>query len=297
MNGDLAEASDAGTAEAEAQGGAAAADAGGGSGPGGAAGGAAGAAAKRRERSSVGTPAAAAGAQPAGSQSAWSGGSSPAPRGIHALLVEDNKVNQKARPASRLLTGSSAARLRRRLVRICADLGAQRSAPPRAQVATAVLSRCGCTVAVANDGLEALILVKEGHSYDIIFMCARDTSTSLMPPAPPAPPQQERPPRAERSPPRPPHPARAPRRRDLDMPVMNGLESTRRIRDFEAMLETPEASRLYIVALTAHSSDEDKRDCREAGMQSFMSKPITPQLVRDELALWAERGRARPRGE
>lgn len=60
--------------------------------------------------------------------------------------------------------------------------------------------------------------------------------------------------------------------------AQDGLESTRQIRSFEAMLGVTDKERNYIVALTAHSSDEDKRDCRDAGMQSFMSKPITPQV-------------------
>lgn len=64
------------------------------------------------------------------------------------------------------------------------------------------------------------------------------------------------------------------------MPVLNGLDSTRQIREFEALLEVAQEGRNYIVALTAHTSDEDKRDCREAGMDSFMTKPITPTVRR-----------------
>lgn len=51
------------------------------------------------------------------------------------------------------------------------------------------------------------------------------------------------------------------------MPNMSGLESTRRIREFESMVGR---ERNYIVALTAHCSDEDRADCADAGMDGFM---------------------------
>lgn len=70
------------------------------------------------------------------------------------------------------------------------------------------------------------------------------------------------------------------------MPNMNGLEATRRIREFEALLNTPEHERNYIVALTAHASEEDRRECLSVGMDRFLSKPITPAMVAEEIAKW-----------
>ena len=54
------------------------------------------------------------------------------------------------------------------------------------------------------------------------------------------------------------------------MPEMGGLEATRTIR----ASESPDARRLPIVALTAHAMQGDRERCLEAGMDSYLSKPI-----------------------
>ncbi len=63
---------------------------------------------------------------------------------------------------------------------------------------------------------------------------------------------------------------------DLEMPVMDGLEATRQIRlkeqEFLARGERP--SRVKIVALTAHSTTDDRKKCLEAGMDDYISKPF-----------------------
>jgi len=56
---------------------------------------------------------------------------------------------------------------------------------------------------------------------------------------------------------------------DVQMPVMNGFEATREIRDSHNVLPQP-----YIVALTAGAMAEDSRKCIEAGMNDFLCKPI-----------------------
>ena len=56
---------------------------------------------------------------------------------------------------------------------------------------------------------------------------------------------------------------------DLQMPVMDGLEATRRIR-----AELPPERQPRIVALTANARASDERACREAGMDDFMAKPV-----------------------
>ncbi len=53
---------------------------------------------------------------------------------------------------------------------------------------------------------------------------------------------------------------------DLRMPVMDGLEATRRIRERDD--KTP------IIALTAHAYQEDRRRCLAAGMNGYISKPV-----------------------
>jgi PAS domain S-box-containing protein len=57
---------------------------------------------------------------------------------------------------------------------------------------------------------------------------------------------------------------------DLEMPEMGGLEATQAIRAREG----PTARRLPIVALTAHAMQGDRARCLEAGMDSYLSKPI-----------------------
>ncbi|MBF0271498.1 MAG: response regulator [Magnetococcales bacterium] len=59
---------------------------------------------------------------------------------------------------------------------------------------------------------------------------------------------------------------------DLQMPNMDGLTVTRRIREREAGSNPPE--HVPIIALTAHSMVEDREQCLAAGMDEFVSKPI-----------------------
>lgn len=65
---------------------------------------------------------------------------------------------------------------------------------------------------------------------------------------------------------------------DVQMPRLDGLEATRRIRQ-----QWPEDGP-YIVALTAHTLDEDRRRCFEAGMDAFLSKPLRLDVLRRTLA-------------
>ncbi len=55
---------------------------------------------------------------------------------------------------------------------------------------------------------------------------------------------------------------------DLSMPVMDGWEATRRLRDAEATTEIP------IVAVTAHLGEEERRRAREAGCDVYLTKPF-----------------------
>ncbi len=57
---------------------------------------------------------------------------------------------------------------------------------------------------------------------------------------------------------------------DMQMPNMDGIEATRRIRAMGGQLAS-----VPIVAMTANASDEDRRLCDDAGMSAFQSKPIT----------------------
>jgi signal transduction histidine kinase/ActR/RegA family two-component response regulator len=68
---------------------------------------------------------------------------------------------------------------------------------------------------------------------------------------------------------------------DMQMPVMDGLTATRRIRDDE---QHSGHGRRTIIAMTANAQDSDRSDCLAAGMDDFLTKPINAGQVRGLLA-------------
>jgi len=66
---------------------------------------------------------------------------------------------------------------------------------------------------------------------------------------------------------------------DMQMPNMDGLEATRAIRVREKIT----GKHVLIVAMTANAFEEDRRKCREAGMDGFVVKPISSQSIRQEI--------------
>ena len=69
---------------------------------------------------------------------------------------------------------------------------------------------------------------------------------------------------------------------DWQMPVMDGLEATRRIRQLEQ--GRGDSSRTPILALTANAMEGDRERCIDAGMDGFISKPFTLQQLYEGLA-------------
>ena len=65
---------------------------------------------------------------------------------------------------------------------------------------------------------------------------------------------------------------------DVQMPVMDGLEATRRIR-----AELPAAKQPQIVAMTANAMEGDREICLSAGMDDYLSKPIKPAALAQAL--------------
>lgn len=59
---------------------------------------------------------------------------------------------------------------------------------------------------------------------------------------------------------------------DMQMPVVDGPESARRIREFEANHQAEKP--VYIVAVTANAFSEDRQECFNVGMNGFISKPV-----------------------
>ena len=65
---------------------------------------------------------------------------------------------------------------------------------------------------------------------------------------------------------------------DLQMPVMDGVEASEKIRTFES--KNPDVPPCYIIALTADAMSGDRQRCLDAGMNDYLSKPIRrPELA------------------
>jgi len=67
---------------------------------------------------------------------------------------------------------------------------------------------------------------------------------------------------------------------DMQMPVMDGLEATKIIRQKFSNNDLP------ILAMTANASDADRDKCLEVGMNAHITKPIDPNLLFAGLAKW-----------
>ncbi len=67
---------------------------------------------------------------------------------------------------------------------------------------------------------------------------------------------------------------------DMQMPVMDGLEATRHIRQLDIGQTVP------IIALTANAFAENRQACLAAGMNGFISKPVEPEKLHQELIRW-----------
>ena len=123
----------------------------------------------------------------------------------HALVVEDNPVNQR--------------------------------------VATAMLNRLGFVTDSASNGKEALEKVTTNHAgYDVILM-------------------------------------------DCQMPVMDGYEATRYIREWE---QSNGQSGTPIIALTADVLAGTEKSCLDCGMNDYLAKPVRKENLREALSRWLQ---------
>ena len=67
---------------------------------------------------------------------------------------------------------------------------------------------------------------------------------------------------------------------DIQMPVMDGLEATSRIRADATLAEIP------VIAMSANVSNEDRERCRAIGMDDFINKPFKPYILYSTIAKW-----------
>jgi PAS domain S-box-containing protein len=116
------------------------------------------------------------------------------------------------------------------------------------QVAQELLEDAGASVVVAGNGSEALALMR-AREADAAFDCV------LM---------------------------------DVQMPVMDGFEATRRIRADDRLKDT------RVVAMTANAGLEDQARCLAAGMDEFVTKPVAPEALVATVARALGRSAQRP---
>lgn len=67
---------------------------------------------------------------------------------------------------------------------------------------------------------------------------------------------------------------------DVQMPVMNGLDATRGIRQILGLTGLP------IIALTANAFDDDREECLAAGMNDHIGKPVEPDVLLSSVLRW-----------
>jgi len=70
---------------------------------------------------------------------------------------------------------------------------------------------------------------------------------------------------------------------DVQMPEMDGLEATRQIRDPASPVLN---HAIPVIAVTAHALDGYQDICHAAGMDDYLTKPVTPDRLREVLERW-----------
>lgn len=74
---------------------------------------------------------------------------------------------------------------------------------------------------------------------------------------------------------------------DVSMPVMNGLQAAQAIRDAETQNAGGE-HHIPIIAVTAHAMSGDRERCYAAGMDDYLSKPVSPEKLEAIIRKWID---------
>jgi CheY-like chemotaxis protein len=72
---------------------------------------------------------------------------------------------------------------------------------------------------------------------------------------------------------------------DIQMPLLNGYEATRSIRNMK------NGGNIPIIAITAGAEKDQKIKCIEAGMNDYLSKPISAEIIEKTIIKWMEEPR------
>ncbi|MBU1343620.1 MAG: response regulator [Proteobacteria bacterium] len=68
---------------------------------------------------------------------------------------------------------------------------------------------------------------------------------------------------------------------DCQMPVMDGYEATRQIRENEQILKL---NHVPIIAMTGNAFEKDRKKCFDVGMDDFISKPVEPEILSQKIS-------------
>ena len=66
---------------------------------------------------------------------------------------------------------------------------------------------------------------------------------------------------------------------DVKLPLLNGYEATRKIRE----LKRPDSQKIPIIAMTANAFAEDVKEALDSGMNVHVSKPIDMELLKKSI--------------
>ena len=79
---------------------------------------------------------------------------------------------------------------------------------------------------------------------------------------------------------------------DISMPLLDGLEATRKIRQIENAMEI-EVEPVPIIGVSAHAINDDRERCLGAGMNDYIAKPISPNRLIEVIYRWLDENNPR----